>query len=56
MEQFYDYDSIKFEKLFNENNLTNYGLAASSFGEEQNIQCHHFLIWSIFLKGDIAFF
>ena len=33
MEQFYDYDSIKFEKLFNENNLTNYGLATSSFGK-----------------------
>ena len=55
MEQFYDYDSIKFEKLFNENNLTNYGLATSSFGRTKYTMSSLFNMEYIFVEGDIPF-
>ena len=55
MKQFYDYESIKFEKLFNENNLTNYRLATSSFGRTKYTMSSLFNMEYIFEKGDIPF-
>ena len=55
MENFYDYNTSKFNILLTENELEKYDLAASSFGRTQYTMSSLFNMEYIFLDGDIPF-
>ena len=55
MEKFYDYDTTNFKTLFNNNDLINYKLAASSYGRTTYTMSTLLNMNYIFKNGDIAF-